>query len=76
MENKNKDKGYKYWSTHYFLRMFVRLGLIVLAVCLVAAIARPQGWKKVKKETARKDIAIRSKNHGFERPAQGNFISK
>merc|ERR550519_3317032 len=52
--------------------MFVRLGLVVLAVCLVVALARPQGWKKMKKETARKDIAIKSKSHGFERPTQGD----
>ena len=53
--------------------MFVRLGLVVLAVCLVGALARPQGWKKMKKDRMRKDIAIKSKNHGFERPTQGDF---
>merc|ERR1719481_572707 len=54
--------------------MLGRIGLLVLAVCLVVAMARPKGWKKMKKDTGRKDIVIKSKNHGFERPVQGDCL--
>ena len=59
--------------THHYLRMFVRLGLVMLAASLMAVLARPEGWKRMKKDAARKDIAIRSKSLSFERGTQGNF---
>ena len=59
--------------THHYLKMFVRLGLVMLAASLMAVLARPEGLKRMKKDAARKDIAIRSKSLSFERGTQGNF---
>ena len=56
------------------LIMLGRVGFAVLALCLVIAMARPKGSNKMRKDIRRKDMAIRSRNHGFERPVQGNFL--
>ena len=45
----------------------------MLAACLMAVLARPQGWKRMRKDAARKDIKLRSKSLSFERGTQGNF---
>eukprot|EP00091_Calanus_sinicus_P001920 TRINITY_DN1193_c0_g1_i2.p1 TRINITY_DN1193_c0_g1~~TRINITY_DN1193_c0_g1_i2.p1 ORF type:complete len:198 (-),score=66.71 TRINITY_DN1193_c0_g1_i2:246-839(-) len=41
--------------------------LAVLAVCLAVAIARPKGLKK-----ERRDMILKSRNHGFEKTVQGD----
>ena len=46
----------------------------MLAASLMAVLARPEGWKRMKKDAARKDIKVRSKSLSFERGTQGNFF--
>ena len=46
--------------------MIGKVGLVVLAVCLAVAVARPKGLKK-----KRQDMVLKSKNHGFEPVVQG-----